>query len=192
MEQPRRHRRKSQSLLGLLLSLIIGSLYLFMNPHSLTQVNQAVSPGYYKVVRDVDGDTIDVSIEGKTETVRLIGVDTPETHDPRKPVQCFGVAAANYTRGLVEGKSVRLVADPQDNNRDKYHRLLRYVYLPDGSLLNAKLIQDGYGFAYVVFPFSKLDEFRSYEQAARDQNKGLWAGCNIDGSQTIKQTSGTK
>jgi micrococcal nuclease len=149
-------------------------------------------PGLAPVVRDIDGDTIVVKLSGREETIRLIGADTPETHDPRKPVQCFGLAAAAHTKSLVEGTSVRLAADPEDSDRDKYGRLLRYVYLPDGTLVNAELIKDGYAFAYTVFPFSKLNEFRALEAGARDANRGLWAGCNVNSSSQIEQTSGDK
>ncbi len=100
----------------------------------------------------------------------------------------FWESRAQYTKSLAESKQVRLLADPEDANRDKYRRLLRYVYLPDGTLLNAKLIQDGYGFAYTVFPYAKLDEFRQYERQAREKNLGLWGGCSIDESSQIKQT----
>jgi micrococcal nuclease len=92
----------------------------------------------------------------------------------------------------LTGKSVRLVADPLDSDRDKYGRLLRYVYLPDGTDYNASLIRDGYGFAYVVFPFEKLEEYRGLETEARQQNRGLWAGCSINESTKIKQTTSTK
>lgn len=149
-------------------------------------------PGLAHVDHDVDGDTIDVTIGGKSETVRFIGIDTPETHDPRKPVQCFGEAAAAHTKALLEGKNVRLEPDSADSDRDKYGRLLRYVYLPDGTLVNAEIISDGYAFAYTVFPFTRLSEFQALEQAARSANRGLWAGCTIDDSKQIKQTTGAK
>lgn len=149
-------------------------------------------PGLVPVLYDIDGDTIVVRLSGHEETVRFIGADTPETHDPRKPVQCFGLAAAAHTKGLLAGKSVRLATDPTDSDRDKYGRLLRYVYLPDGTLVNAELIRDGYAFAYTVFPFSKLDQFRAFETEARANNRGLWAGCNVDSSQQIEQTTGSK
>jgi micrococcal nuclease len=160
--------------------------------NSVKQALENAQPGLWTVVRDVDGDTIDVQQGSTKEAVRLIGVDTPETHDPRKPVQCFGEAAAAHTKSLAEGKNVRLEADPTDSDRDKYHRLLRYVYLPDGTLLNAELIQDGWGFAYTIFPNEKLDEFRALESEARNNNRGLWAGCNVDSSSDIKQTAGSK
>lgn len=85
----------------------------------------------FKVLSVVDGDTIKVDVRGKKETIRLLGIDTPETVDPRKPVQCFGKAASDKMKSFVSGKSVILVDDATQGNRDKYNRLLRYVYLPD-------------------------------------------------------------
>lgn len=149
-------------------------------------------PGLWHVSDTIDGDTIDVTLNGKTERVRLLGIDTPETHDPRKPVQCFGQAAADHTRQLLLGKNVRLEPDPTDSDRDKYNRLLRYVYLPDGTLVNAALIRDGYAFAYTVFPLERLDEFIALEADARQANRGLWAGCHVNDSGQIKQTTSAK
>jgi micrococcal nuclease len=149
-------------------------------------------PGLAHVTHVVDGDTIDITQGGQKDVVRLLGLDTPETHDPRKPVQCFGEAAAAHTKALLEDKNIRLEPDPTNSDRDKYHRLLRYVYLPDGTLVNAELIRDGYAFAYTVFPLTKLDDFRALETDAREHNRGLWAGCNVDDSQQIKQTTGSK
>jgi micrococcal nuclease len=128
----------------------------------------------------------------RKETVRFIGMDTPETHDPRKPVQCFGETAAAHTKALLEGKNVRLEPDSTNSDRDKYNRLLRYIHLPDGTLVNAKLIRDGYAFAYTVFPFTRLEEFRSLESGARAANAGLWGSCRINESSQIKQTAGRK
>lgn len=147
---------------------------------SIPQVKEAVTenqPGLYRITKFHDGDTISVDMNGKEETVRFIGVDTPETHDPRKAVQCYGFAAADFTKNLIGNNSVRLEADPLNTNRDRYDRLLRYVYLPDGRLVNAEIIKEGYGFAYVSFPFSKLDEFKGYQQTAQDARKGLWGTC---------------
>ena len=138
-----------------------------------------VPPGYHEVVSVSDGDTITVKIAGKNEIIRFIGIDTPETHDPRKPVQCFGKAASAYATTLLERKIVRLEGDPTNSNRDKYNRLLRYVYLEDGTLVNRLMIEQGYAFAYTLFPFEKLEEFRKAEQQAREANRGLWAGCEV-------------
>jgi micrococcal nuclease len=149
-------------------------------------------PGLWHVTRDVDGDTIDVQQGSTKETVRLIGIDTPETHDPRKTVQCYGPEAAAHTKSVLEGHDVRLAPDPEDSDRDKYNRILRYVYLPDGTLYNAELVQDGWAFAYTVFPYSKLDEFKGLETQAQAAGRGLWAACNVNASQQIKQTAGHK
>lgn len=146
----------------------------FKNAKQAAQVNQ---PGLYSVKEFVDGDTIVVDMNGKAETLRFIGVDTPETHDPRKAVQCFGKAAAAFTKGLVGSNPVKLAADPLDTNRDRYGRLLRYIYLPNGTLVNEEIIKQGYGFAYLSFPFTKSDQFREDEKRAREAGRGLWSNC---------------
>jgi len=135
-------------------------------------VSVAVGAGYYHCVRVVDGDTLVVDIDGKQEKVRLIGVDTPETVHPSKPVEYFGKEASAFTKKLAAGKRVRLEYDQQ--RRDKYGRLLAYVYLEDGAFLNAELIKQGYGFAYTRFPFRYMEEFRHYERDARGSHRGLW------------------
>ncbi len=121
-------------------------------------------------VRVVDGDTI--VLDGG-ERVRLIGVDTPETVDPRRPVQRFGKEASAFTRRTVEGKPVRLEYD--EDTRDTYGRTLAYVYLSDGTLLNAEIIRQGYGFAYTRFPFRYQAQFVRLEREAREGGRGLWA-----------------
>lgn len=162
-------------------SLIIG-LLLLVGQHygwfdGAKQTAQTSQPGLYKVTKFDDGDTITVDMNGTDETIRFIGVDTPETHDPRKAVQCFGQAAAAFTKQLIGNNLVRLEADPLNTNRDRYKRLLRYVYLPDGMLVNAEIIKQGYGFAYLSFPVTKADEFRVYEKEAREASRGLWSSC---------------
>ncbi len=119
--------------------------------------------------RVIDEDTI--VLDGN-EKVRLIGVDTPETKDPRKPVQYFGNEAYEFTKSQVEGDKVRLEYD--QNRIDKYGRTLAYVYLENGAFLNAEIIKQGYGFVYTVFPFKYLEEFRQYEREARENERGLW------------------
>lgn len=174
--------------LGLAL-IALGLTYYFREPvqQTITSAPQ-VTASDYTVVEADDGDTVKIKMGDKVETVRFIGVDTPETHDPRKAVQCFGKQASDYTKNLLLGKQVRLESDPNDSDRDKYKRLLRYVYLGD-TLVNQELIKQGYGFAYTVFPFTKLDEFRGLEAEARQNNRGLWAGCQVDESTKIKQTN---
>lgn len=121
------------------------------------------------VVRVVDGDTI--VLDGN-EKVRLIGVDTPETVDPRKPVQYFGKEASEFTRRMAEGKKVRLEYDL--DTKDRHGRTLAYVYLEDGTFLNAEIIKQGYGFAYTKYPFKYMEGFRQYEREAREAGRGLW------------------
>lgn len=143
----------------------------------LQQASQTVAAGTYRVINVEDGDTITVDMDNQKERVRFIGVDTPEVKDPRKPVQCYGKAASNFTKQLIGNNSVRLEADPQNTNRDRYNRLLRYVYLPDNTLVNAEIIKQGYGFAYTSFPFSKKEQFKQFQDDARQTNKGLWGNC---------------
>ena len=101
-----------------------------------------------------------------------MGVDTPETKDPRKPVQYFGKEATDFTQRLVAGKRVRLAYDQQ--HQDKYGRTLAYVYLEDGTFVNAEIIKQGYGFAYTRFPFKDLEQFLQLEREAREAKRGLW------------------
>ena len=125
-----------------------------------------------KVVRVVDGDTIE--IEGGKK-VRYIGVDTPETVDPRKPVQCFGVEASKKNKELVEGKMVRLEKDITD--RDKYNRLLRYIWLDD-VLVNLELVKQGFAYSYSYPPDIKYqDQFLKAQREAREAKRGLWNAC---------------
>lgn len=137
----------------------------------------SAQPGLYSIDHFIDGDTIAVKMQDKTETIRMIGVDTPETHKPNTPVQCYGPAAAAYTKNLIGTQQVRLEADPKSTNRDRYNRLLRYVYVPDGRLVAEELIKNGYGFAYTSFPFTKSDDFVRDQTTAQRGGKGLWSNC---------------
>ncbi|KKS44073.1 MAG: Micrococcal nuclease-like protein [candidate division CPR1 bacterium GW2011_GWA2_42_17] len=110
------------------------------------------------------------------ERVRYIGIDTPETVDPRKPVQCFGVEASKKNKELVEGKTVRLEKDITD--RDKYNRLLRYVWFGD-TLINQALVEQGYAKSYSYPPDIKYqDKFVAAEKKAREDKLGLWTACD--------------
>ena len=130
-----------------------------------------------QVERVVDGDTL---ILDGGERVRLIGVDTPETVHPNKPVERFGKEASAFTRGLVEGERVRLAFEEGGSTKDRYGRTLGYIYLEDGRLLNLEIIEKGYGHAYTRFPFSRMEAFRDAERAARDASLGLWADEEAD------------
>jgi micrococcal nuclease len=140
---------------------------------------------YYSVVKVVDGDTIDINMNGTTERLRLIGMDTPETLDPRKPVQCFGREASNKAKQILAGVKVRVEADPTQSNRDKYDRLLRYVYLEDGTNYNKYMIQQGYAHEYTYeIPYKYHSEFKAPEKEARQNDRGLWAADTCSGDTT--------
>ena len=129
-----------------------------------------------KVKQVIDGDTFKVNIAGKVESLRMIGIDTPETVDPRKPVQCFGVEASNKAKLLLTGKKVSLEVDPSQGERDKYDRLLRYAYLEDGTFFNKVMISDGYAHEYTYgTPYKYQVEFKQAEADARNGKRGLWA-----------------
>ena len=135
-----------------------------------------------QVVRVVDGDTIVVSQGEKQETVRLIGINTPETVDPRKPVECFGKEAKEYLKELLNGKKVRLENDPSQQERDRYGRLLRYIFLEDKTFINQKLIEDGYAYEYTYdLPYQYQDAFKKAESNAKAANRGLWNSATCGG-----------
>ncbi len=170
-------RKALRTLAGLTSLLLVGLVYGF-SQQSPTNAPMPIAPaGQYYVAAFSDGDTFIVAMNGQEERIRLIGVDTPETHKPNSPVQCFGPEASNFTKELVGNQPVGLEADPTGSNRDRYDRLLRYVYLPDGTLLNEKLIRDGYGFSYLTFPFSKQEEFAAAQAEAEEAKRGLWQIC---------------
>ncbi len=130
-----------------------------------------------RVERIVDGDTIVVSFDpvtglGTKEKLRLIGVDTPETVDPRKPVQFYGAEASRFVTDSLLGTTVRLAFEP--TMRDYFGRLLAYVFLEDGTCFNLAIIAEGYGFAYTKYPFMFMDDFRKAERSARESKRGLW------------------
>ncbi len=134
-----------------------------------------------EVVRVVDGDTVELSTG---EKLRYIGINTPESVDKRKGVQCFGIQASNYNKELVDGTKVWLEKDVSD--KDIYGRLLRYVYLDDPSLteeprmVNEILVKDGYAAAYTFPPDVKYkDRFLTAQKEARDAKRGLWKSCPV-------------
>ena len=137
----------------------------------------------YEVVKVVDGDTIDVNLDDKIERLRLIGINTPETVDPRKAVECFGKEASEKAKSILTGKKVALENDPSQDERDKYNRLLKYVFLEDGTSFNLLMIQEGYAYEYTYdLPYKYQTEFKQAQKEAEENKAGLWgARC---GSQT--------
>ena len=168
---------------------MVGIFLIFLGGFIFGQVSKTSPPAnptaspdiFFKVTRVVDGDTIE--IEGG-EKIRYIGIDTPETVDPRKPVQCFGIEASKKNKELVEGKTVRLEKDITD--RDKYSRLLRYVWIDD-LFVNLELIKQGFATSYTYPPDIKYqEEFLAAEKEARVNKLGLWEACPIVASPMVK------
>jgi micrococcal nuclease len=147
----------------------------------------ALADDFYRVKRVIDGDTI---LLANDERVRLIGVDTPEVHESEKlqrdaerskrivaTIRKFGKRSSAFLRDLVNGKRVKLEYDQANaaiGHRDRYGRILAYVFLEDGTFLNTKIIIQGYGVAYTKYPFKYADEFRKYQREARGKRMGLW------------------
>ncbi len=135
-----------------------------------------VNSELFLVTKIIDGDTLMIDINGKEQAVRLIGIDTPEVKDSRKTVQCFGTEASEEARQLMENKKVKLEADITQTDKDIYNRLLRYVYLEDGTLINKKLIEEGFGFEYTYkIPYKFQTEFKDAQKMAESKKVGLWA-----------------
>lgn len=133
------------------------------------------------VRRVVDGDTIIVNIRGREERLRYIGIDTPESVQPDTPVECYGREAADANARLVAGRTVYLERDVSD--RDRYGRLLRYVYVDDPAsggrlFVNLELVAQGYAYAATFPPDVRhASTFREAEREARDAGRGLWSTC---------------
>jgi micrococcal nuclease len=130
-----------------------------------------------RVVKIVDGDTIHVMIGGRRDKVRYIGVDTPETHKPGTPVQCYGPAASAFNSRLLAGRRVELRTDAE--SRDRYGRLLAYVYRrPDGLFVNAELVRRGFATILTIPPnVAHAGEFLRLQRGAREAGRGLWSVC---------------
>ena len=140
------------------------------------------------VVRVVDGDTIKVS---NGVTVRLIGIDTPETVDPRKTVQCFGREATLYAHKLLDNTSVSLEYDASQGRLDRYGRTLAYVWMSDGRLFNQVMIEDGFAHEYTYsIPHWYQARFIASERSAREAQRGLWSPATCAGETTAPVTSG--
>jgi len=138
-------------------------------------VTQTVQP-FYDVVKITDGDTIKVMIEGKIETVRLANMNTPESVDPRRPVECLGKEASAKMAELVTGKKVSLEPDTTQANKDRYDRLLRFAFLEDGTDVGLEMIRQGYAQSspYGKTPHRYLQQYIATQKTAQENQVGLW------------------
>ena len=136
------------------------------------------------VVTDViDGDTIAVTVNGAPFKLRYIGIDAPEKGQPKLAAQCYAAEATAANRALVSGQTLKLERDK--SNTDRYQRLLRYAYLPDGRMVNEVLVQGGAAFAKRYKPDVKYaDRFAQAQVVAQTSGTGLWAGCKVVSGRT--------
>lgn len=167
------------STLWLLIFVFLFLFFVFFKYRFQVVQKKSVSPETFQVVKVVDGDTIDVLMNNKIERVRFIGIDAPETVDPVKPVECFGPEATEKAKQLLENKKVKLENDPTQGERDKYNRLLRYVFLEDGTNISKKMIEDGFAreYTYLNNSYQYQSDFKSAENMAKSNNLGLWSAC---------------
>lgn len=175
-------------LILLAVSFIFGGFFLGDKKQSKVNTSLAsisATPQIYetktlaKVSKVIDGDTIKVLIEGKEETIRLIGIDSPEILDERKPVQCFGKEASNKAKEVLTGKTIILESDPTQRDRDEYGRLLRYVFLENGTNFDEFMLNEGYAREYTFKGnfYKYQSEFIQAQKKAKRENKGLWESC---------------
>lgn len=150
--------------------------------HGSTAPPRAAAAVPVQVVEVVDGDTVKVLQAGREVTVRLIGMDTPETKDPRKPVQCFGPQASAQATRLMAGRSLWLTRDPSQAATDKYGRELAYAWLPDGTFYDWRMIRDGFAREYTYHAaYTYQAQFVAAQSAARAEGRGLWARTTCAG-----------
>jgi len=154
----------------------------------------------YTVTKIFDGDTFEAEANGKKEKVRMLGIDTPEKFDSDKltrdvertkkdseTIKRLGELSSQFTFKLLEGKKVLLEPDKSQDDRDKYGRLLRYVYLQDGTFVNRKIVEEGYAIAFRKFKVSKEKELVEAEADARKGKKGLWG--DIEGLKYMESSN---
>ncbi len=158
--------------------------------------NEKNKTSYYKVTRVIDGDTLEIDFDiGDTKgslasdtsitgihKIRLIGINTPETVDPRRPVQCYGQEASAHMKSLIEGDYVQLEYDNTQDQYDKYGRVLAYIYTQDGQMINKKMIADGYAYEYTYnTPYKYRTDFKAAQTIAQREGRGLWSADSCNG-----------
>ena len=175
--------------IGILVCLFL-CLSFNINQDTVIRDTPSDSIEYGIVKRIIDGDTFELE---NGERVRLIGIDTPEKYDSdklnkdiemsskdRETIVQLGLMASDYADSILSGKEVILIPDSTNSNRDRYKRLLRYVYYNDTIFFNLQIIKDGFAYAYTKYPFVYMEEFRQAERDARENRKGLWGNVDFD------------
>lgn len=172
---PKNYQGKFIKILGLI-KTYQGKAQIIINDPEQIKINNEnqnkENSGPYKVVEIIDGDTITVDINGNKEIIRLLGIDAPEL-----PNECFAKEAFEKLKEILNNQFVYLNSDSLSQDKDKYGRLLRYVYLPSDFFVNAWLIEKGYAFNYIYEPFELMNKFNLFEKMAKENKLGLWANC---------------
>jgi micrococcal nuclease len=172
-----RRRVGAAALVVVLVAVVVGDR-IGSNQSSPSVGLEGMAPGdrvSAEVRRVIDGDTIEVELDGRTEDVRYIGIDTPESVKPNSPVECFGKEASEHNRELVEDEQVTLVLDHE--LRDDYGRLLAYVYVGE-ELVNAELVRGGFARTLEIAPnTTKAGVLGRLERSASVAGRGLWGSC---------------
>lgn len=183
-------RRNLRLITSLIIFGVFGGIQLYRHYFSPSQnvlsvkvqSNKTQATNTATVTKVIDGDTLDVSINGKKEKIRVIGINTPETVDPRKPVQCFGRQASDRAKNLLFGQSVNLANDPTQTDTDKYGRLLRYVYMSGGQDFGLEMIRQGYAYEYTYdVPYKFQKEYKAAQKEAENSKIGLWSDSACSG-----------
>ena len=135
----------------------------------------------YRVIDVLDGDTLVANVDGHEVTLRLIGIDTPEVVDPRKPVQCYGPKASAKAKELLSGKEIYIEKEKSKGNYDKYGRVLVYARFQDNILYNKYVIENGFAREYTFNKekYKYQEEFKEAQKIAKKEKKGLWGACPI-------------
>ena len=169
-----------------LFAVLLAILTLQKSDNQKVQNPQIEEVNYYKATQIIDGDTLKVKANNDPEqTIRLIGIDTPEIKDPRTMVQCFGAEASQHLKDLLKDKKIRLESDITQDDKDKYNRLLRYIKLEDGTDINIRMLADGYAYEYTYDkPYKYQSDYKKAQQEADAQEKGLWSADTCNGERT--------
>lgn len=165
--------------IGIIAALVAVILYFQRPPQNPGRYAELIKENVlYKVVKVLDGDTLIANVSGHEVTVRLIGIDTPEVVDPRKPVQCYGPEASAKAKELLNGKEIYIEKEAT-KTYDKYGRTLGYARFSDKTLYNEKMIQEGYAREYTFnkekYKYQK--EFKADQKEAQKKKLGLWEKC---------------
>ena len=139
----------------------------FVSPTIFVEIKQTG-----RVLKVIDGDTVSVELGGLKQTIRVIGINSPEVVDPRKTVECFGRESSQRAKELLDNQIVTLESDPSQANLDRYGRLLRYVYLSDGTDFGFKMIEQGFAYGYTYdLPYKKHTEYGNAQNSAIEENE---------------------